>query len=72
MNFENMNNNLDNGYERALEIIRRDSQNRPIVGCCEPRNNNGGGAIGPTGPTGPTGPIGATGATGPTGPTSKG
>ena len=37
-------NNNENGFERALEIIRRDSKNRPLVGCC-------GGITGPTGPT---------------------
>ena len=47
-------NNNDNGFERALEIIRRDSQNRSIVGCC---GGNGRGATGPTGPTGPAGPT---------------
>ena len=52
MNFDNMNNN--DGFERALEIIRRDSQNRPVYGCCQPTNNSGGGTVGPTGPIGPT------------------
>ena len=42
-----MNNDLDFG--RALDIIKRDNKNRPLVGCC---GNN----VGPTGPTGPTGP----------------
>ena len=60
MNFDNMNN--QSGFERALEIIRRDSQNRPVYGCCQP-TNNGGGTVGPTGPIGPTGATGATGAT---------
>lgn len=46
--------NNDSDFSRALEIIRRDSKNRPIVGCC---NGNGGGATGPTGPTGPAGPA---------------
>jgi len=48
-------NNNDNGFERALEIIRRDSQNRPLVGCCG--GGTGSGATGPTGPTGPAGPV---------------
>lgn len=47
-------NNNDNGFERALEIIRRDSKNRTVVGCC---GGNGNGATGPTGPTGPAGPT---------------
>ena len=46
-----MNNNNNNDFAKALEIIRRDSQNRPIVGCCSGSNN---GATGITGPTGPT------------------
>lgn len=41
-------NNNENGFEKALEIIRRDSRNRPLVGCC---GGNGNGATGPTGPT---------------------
>ena len=67
MRGEKMNNN-DTNFSRALEIIRRDSKNRPIVGCC----GNSSGATGPTGETGPTGPTGLTdeiGATGPTGAT---
>ena len=45
--------NNDNGYERALEIIREANKNRPIVACCNPT-----GTTGPTGATGPTGPAG--------------
>lgn len=53
--------NNDNGYGRALEIIREANLHRPIVGCCFP--NNGVGPTGATGPTGPTGPSGEDGDT---------
>jgi len=46
------NNELDFG--KALDIIRRDSRNRTVVGCC---GGTGNGATGPTGPTGPAGPT---------------
>ena len=47
-------NNNENGFEKALEIIRRDSHNRPLVGCC---GVTGSSITGPTGPTGPAGPA---------------
>ena len=43
---------MDQGYKKALEIIKRDSANR-IVGCCCPR------ITGPTGSTGPIDPVGS-------------
>ena len=48
-------NNNDTDFSRALEIIRRDSKNRPLVGCCGVSGT--GGVTGPTGPTGPAGPA---------------
>ena len=47
-------NNNDTDFSRALEIIRRDSRNRPLIGCC---GGSGSGTTGPTGPTGPAGPT---------------
>ena len=67
MNFENMNNNFDDGFDNARRIIAEAQRLRPIATCCFPPNN-GGGTVGPTGPQGPTGPAGLDGATGPTGP----
>lgn len=64
MNFDNMNNNFDDGFEDARRIIEEAKRFRPMGICCP--NNNGGGA-GPTGATGPVGPTGPTGATGPQG-----
>ena len=48
-------NNNETDFSRALEIIRRDSKNRPLVGCCGVSGT--GGVTGPTGPTGPAGPA---------------
>ena len=58
MEFENMNNFNDDGFNEARRIIEDARRFRPIGVCCVPNNN---GVTGPTGPIGPTGPTGATG-----------
>lgn len=60
MDFDNMNNNFNDGFEEARRIIAEAQRNRPPGTCCFPMNNN-------SGVTGPTGPVGPTGATGPQG-----
>lgn len=63
MNFDDINNNFNDGFDEARRIIADAQRFRPTSACCIPPTN-GGGTVGPTGATGPTGPIGATGATG--------
>jgi hypothetical protein len=49
MNFENIDNNFDDGFDDARRIIAEAQRNRPLGTCCFPTNNSG--VTGPTGPT---------------------